>query len=472
MTPNESYRQARDRLDLAAASANAGLWELDFTSGQLWATPKARQLFGFAPEEEITLDVFMEKVHVEDRTLITSVLDTLSDDQKLLNVEYRTPGEDDTLRWMHSRGRLSETDHPGHPLLTGVTLDITNLKRMESQLKEQLLEIERLHDQLEKENVYLRKEATTIYNSHAISAASNSMQMILTQIDQVARTDSTVLVEGETGTGKELVAQAIHRQSDRGKRVMIKVNCAALPASLMESELFGREKGAFTGALSQQAGRFELADKSTLFLDEVAELPQEAQSKLLRVLQEGEFERLGSSRTIKVDVRVIAATNRDLLKEVEEGRFRRDLYYRLAVFPVKVPPLRERTEDIQHLVWEFVAEFSERMGKRIRQVTSYDMERLKAYLWPGNVRELRNIIERAMIVSKGEVLEVQPLIPASCQPASIATLEDAERQHIQKALKVAAGKVKGPGGAAELLEINPSTLTSRMLKLGIRPTLS
>jgi transcriptional regulator with GAF, ATPase, and Fis domain len=471
---DQALSLAIDRLNLAASSAEAGLWELDLESGQFWATEIARNMFGFTADINITLDNFLGKVHPEDRDLIVNAISALSTDHRELVLEYRAPGPGRQMRWMYSRGCLTETGSLHHKALRGVTLDITQRKRMEIQLQEQLLEIERLHDQLEKENVYLRNEVIGSHKPHFISSAANSMQKVMAQIEQVARTGSTVLVEGETGTGKEVVAQAIHRHSDRGKRIMIKVNCAALPAPLMESELFGREKGAYTGALSQQAGRFEIADKTTLFLDEIAELPHEAQAKLLRFLQEGEFERLGSSRTIKVDVRIIAATNRNLLKEIEQGRFRRDLYYRLAVFPIKVPPLRERSGDIEQLVWEFIAEFSERMGKRIRQIASRDMEALKAYPWPGNVRELRNIIERAMIVTNGETLEIQALIPAASHAVGggITTLEDAERQHIQKALKIARGKIKGAGGAAELLDINPSTLTSRMLKLGIRPAQS
>lgn len=465
---DDSLCQSPKRLDLAASSADAGLWELNLVTGQLWATVKAKQLFGYAPDVTLTLDSFLEKIHPDDRSLLVNALSALSNENRELSVEYRTMETRGQLRWMYSQGCLPEGTEFNHTTLMGVTLDITSRKRMELKCQDQYKEIKRLHDQVIKENFYLRNEAVDSLSVQITSASGSIMQRVMTQVEQVANTGSTVLIEGETGTGKELVAQAVHSKSDRSKRIMIKVNCAALPAPLMESELFGREKGAFTGALTQQAGRFEIADKSTLFLDEIAELPLDAQSKLLRILQEGEFERLGSSRTINVDVRVIAATNRDLLNEVEQGRFRRDLYYRLAVFPIKVPPLRERIEDIEKLVWEFIEEFSQRMGKRIRQVSGQDMAMLKTYSWPGNVRELRNIIERAMIVSNKEVLELCCLIPSSCPSIAIESLEDAERQHIQKALKIARGKVKGKGGAAQLLDINPSTLTSRMLKLGIR----
>jgi transcriptional regulator with GAF, ATPase, and Fis domain len=248
---------------------------------------------------------------------------------------------------------------------------------------------------------------------------------------------------------------------------MIKVNCAALPAALVESELFGREKGAFTGALSRQAGRFDVANGSTLFLDEIAEMPLETQAKLLRVLQEGEFERLGSPRTIKVDVRIISATNRDLAIEVEQGRFRRDLYYRLNIFPIQMPPLRERLDDIPQLVWQFVNEFGERMGKKIRRISNREMEMLKSHPWPGNIRELRNVIEHAMIVSKGESLELH--LPCAEKPRLMqaVTLEDMERRHIRMILDATNGRIKGPDGAAERLGLKPSTLYSRMLKLGL-----
>ena len=290
------------------------------------------------------------------------------------------------------------------------------------------------------------------------------------KVRQVAGTGSTVLIQGETGVGKELIAQAIHQLSERRKRLMVTVNCAALPAALIESELFGREKGAYTGALSRQPGRFELANKSTLFLDEIAEMPLETQAKLLRVLQDGRFERLGSSMSISVDVRILAATNRDLAREVEEGRFRRDLYFRLNVFPINVPPLRNRVEDIPMLIWKFVNEFSQLMGKKISRINNLDMDKLLTYAWPGNVRELRNVVERAMIVSKGNVLDLShlELVPPPASRPRVMSLEDMERQHIQEVIAIANGKIKGKEGAAELLGLNPSTLYSRMRKLGVK----
>lgn len=278
------------------------------------------------------------------------------------------------------------------------------------------------------------------------------------------------MIQGETGTGKELIAQSIHQLSNRSKRLMVIVNCAALPSALIESELFGREKGAFTGALSRQVGRFELANGSTLFLDEIAELPLETQSKLLRVLQNGTLERLGSPKSIRVDVRIVAATNRNLVEEVEQGRFRRDLFYRLNVYPIHVPPLRERIDDIPLLVWKFIGEFGQTMGRKVSRISDKDMERLTAYPWPGNVRELRNVIERAMITSTGNVLDLSGLDLGETRAkwTRVVPLAEMERLHIEQTLGQTRGKIKGAGGAAELLGLHPSTLYSRMRKLGVR----
>jgi formate hydrogenlyase transcriptional activator len=300
-----------------------------------------------------------------------------------------------------------------------------------------------------------------------ILGRSEAITKVLVQIEQVASTNSTVFIRGETGTGKELVAEAIHRFSSRTEKPMVMVNCASLPTALVEAELFGREKGAYTGALSKQAGRFEVADGGTIFLDEIGELSTEVQAKLLRVLQEGSFERLGSPNTLKVNVRVIAASNRNLAEEVKKGTFREDLFYRLNVFPIHVPPLRMRVEDIPCLVWNFIKEFSEKMGKKIHNVTKRDMEALQTYSWPGNVRELRNVIEYAVIVSPGDTLKVRLPEPEQSGTARIMTLEELEYRHISEVLQMTGWRIKGERGAARLLGMNPSTLYSRMLKLGI-----
>jgi transcriptional regulator with GAF, ATPase, and Fis domain len=328
-------------------------------------------------------------------------------------------------------------------------------------------EIHALKERLEAENVYLRKEIERDYSREGIHGHSEVMRDVLRQVEQVAATGATVLLTGETGTGKELVAAAIHRLSSRRDRPLVKVNCAALPATLIEAELFGREKGAYTGAMTKQTGRFELADGSTIFLDEIGELPVDLQVKLLRVLQAGEFERLGSSRVIKVDVRVVAATNRDLVNAMKDGRFREDLYYRLNVFPITVPPLRARLDDIPALVWAFVEEIGESMGKKIEAIHEPSMAILQRYNWPGNVRELRNVVERALILNRGRILHIDLPQRSEVFAASSLALEDVERQHIESVLNQTHWRISGKGGAAGLLGLKSTTLRSKMAKLGI-----
>ncbi len=336
-------------------------------------------------------------------------------------------------------------------------------------ITEQML-MEQDKARLEAENVYLQEEIKTSHNFEEIVGTSTPIKKVLQAIEQVAATDATVLIAGETGTGKELIARAIHHLSNRKDGVLVKVNCAAIPAGLIESELFGHEKGAFTGALARKIGRFELADKATIFLDEVGEIPLELQTKLLRVLQEGEFERLGSTKTLKVHVRVIAATNRDLDKEVREGRFRSDLYYRLKVFPIQLPALRERTQDIPLLVSYFVKKYSGAMGRKVESVAAGAMDLLKRYPWPGNIRELEHVVERAVILSQGPQLELGDWMPMSAGPtgaAPAAPLEDVERAHIVSVLTHTHWRVSGDKGAAKILGLNPTTLEARMKKLGI-----
>jgi transcriptional regulator with GAF, ATPase, and Fis domain len=345
-------------------------------------------------------------------------------------------------------------------------------KRSDEKLAVALVEIRTLKEQLEQENAYLRHVVQEKL-PHGLTSHSPRFQAVIEEVSQVARTNTTVLLLGETGSGKEVLAQAIHDASVRKGRPMVKVNCAALPATLIESELFGREKGAFTGAIAKQAGRFEIADGSTIFLDEIGELPLELQPKLLRVLQEGEFERLGGSKTIKVDVRVIAATNRDLAQAVRDGRFREDLFYRLDVFPMELPPLRERSEDIPLLSWIFVKEFSNSMGKQIEKISADSMSTLMAYSWPGNIRELRNVIERGMILAHGPVLHVKlahKLLQLDLGKPADGTLDQAERTHIVRALERCGWRIRGVKGAAEQLGVKPTTLESRMKKLGIAQT--
>jgi formate hydrogenlyase transcriptional activator len=334
-------------------------------------------------------------------------------------------------------------------------------------------QINALKEQLQIENRMLQDEIVQRSIYEEIVGSSPSLQKVLSAIDKVARTDSTVLVMGETGTGKELVAHAIHRRSPRSARALVKVNCAALPSELIASELFGHEKGAFTGALQQRIGRFEAANGGTIFLDEIGELKPEMQIALLRVLQEKEFERVGGNKTLRTDVRVIAATNRNLQAEVAEGRFRMDLYYRLNVFPVHVPPLRDRTDDIPILVDYFAARFASRMGKRIRQIEKRTLDAMQQYSWPGNIRELQNVIERGVILADGEVFRLEPgALQTTSAKAPSATAEppagrDQQKAEIEAVLRETRGRISGPDGAAARLGIPASTLESRIRVLKI-----
>jgi len=329
-------------------------------------------------------------------------------------------------------------------------------------------EIAQLKDQLAEEKLYLEDEIRTEQNFGEIVGDDPAFRRVLDQLATVAPTDASVMILGETGTGKELIARAIHELSGRRERTFVKLNCAAIPTGLLESELFGHEKGAFTGAIAQKVGRFELANKGTLFLDEVGDIPLELQPKLLRALQEHEFERLGSVKTIKVDVRLVSATNRDLAQMIAAREFRSDLFYRLSVFPLSLPPLRERTADIPKLVRYFTQKYARRMNKRVESIPTETMEALAAYAWPGNVRELENLIERAVILTRGTSLEI-PLAELRASPdfGTPVTLEDAERDHIHRVLEQANGVVGGPNGAAARLGMKRTTLQSKMKKLGI-----
>ncbi len=355
--------------------------------------------------------------------------------------------------------------------------DITRRKEAEQalyktniELKEALTEVNQLKVRLEQENKYLQQEIKLTHNFEEIISQSKLFKKVLGQVEQVAKTDATVLILGESGTGKELITRAVHNLSKRKGRPMVKVNCAALPATLIESELFGHEKGAFTGALAKKVGRFELADGGSIFLDEIGEIPIELQSKLLRVLQEGEFERLGNSNTTKVDVRIIAATNVNLREAVTNGTFREDLYYRLNVFPIQIPSLRERKEDIPLLTRHFLLKYNARFGKKIEIITERVIDSLMNYNWPGNVRELENVIERAVIISPKDKLEIGDAIPRSNMGSSdeeIITLADNERAHILSILKLTNWRISGERGAAKILDLNRTTLEARMKKLGI-----
>jgi transcriptional regulator with GAF, ATPase, and Fis domain len=353
-------------------------------------------------------------------------------------------------------------------LLADVFSQALAMRRHHEELQAALTEVRQLRDMLSRDNEVLRGELQALRPTHPWATNSAAAKSLLDHIDRVAPTSATVLLEGETGVGKEVVAQAIHDRSPRRHRPMVHVNCGAIPDALIESELFGRERGAFTGAVARQIGRFELADGSTIFLDEVAELPLESQAKLLRVVQDRVVERLGGPHGVKVDVRIIAATNRNLADAVAARTFRDDLYYRLNVYPITVPPLRERAEDVPTLVWSFVDEFTKAYGKTITSVSRADMAALQAYSWPGNIRELRNVIERATIISTGPRLEIGRLAAPVLTPAAATKLADVEAAHISSILASTGWRVRGKGGAADLLGIKPTTLEGRMAKLGIK----
>ena len=456
-----------------------GVWDWDRRTDLRKWSKEYFLVMGLLPfSVEPSDETWASCVHPEDLPRARAAMEAAIAEKKEYRVEYRVIWPDGTIRWVVARGEPI-FEQAECIRVMGVVVDVTERKLAEE-------EIRRLKERLEAENVYLRREVSEAYRDREIIGRSEGVLKVLQQVNQVAGTDMTVLVLGETGTGKELVARAVHGQSERRERPLVKVNCSALPGELIESELFGHEKGAFTGATGRQVGRFELADGGTIFLDEVGDLPLKLQAKLLRVLQEGEFERLGSGKTIKVDVRVVAATNRDLLQAVQRGRFRVDLYYRLNVYPIRLPPLRERREDIGLLAGVFLREASRRLGRLFEPISEEVLEALKCYEWPGNVRELQNVIERAAVVSIGHRLQLPEgwgvalgsvsapntdtpevrLVTAT--PRREVTLEELERRHILQILQQTGWRVEGPKGAAAVLDLNPSTLRSRMHKLGIR----
>jgi formate hydrogenlyase transcriptional activator len=469
----KAFRATEARLAEGADLAGLGFYEVDDGERVTYIDDRARAILGIPPDRHgvQAMEFWMEHLQPDDRQRIVDTHLRLNDGRlDRVSVEYRYlhPARDQT--WLHHVAKVTRRDATGRAVRTfGVVRDVTERRQGEEALRQSYAEIERLKDRLQAESDYLKAEIRVVHPLGEPPGQSAAIQKVLRQAEQVAPTDSSVLVRGETGSGKELVAQAIHRLSPRRSHLMVRVNCAALPSGLVESELFGREKGAFTGALARQIGRFEVADGSTLFLDEVGELSLEVQAKLLRVLEAGEFERLGNPKTIKVDVRLIAATHRDLAEDIRKGRFREDLYYRLNVFPIRVPPLRERAEDIPLLVWTFLEEFSSRMGKKITQVPRRTMEALQRHPWPGNVRELRNVIEHGAILTTGDTLRVPMLDEAAPVGTPQPTLADSEREAILRALETTHGRVKGPKGAAAALGLHPSTLYSRMKRLGIRP---
>ena len=474
----EALRDSEERLRLALEAGRMGVWDWDRRTNIRKWSKEYFLVMGLLPfSVEPSYRAWAKCVHPEDLPQAKAAVEAAMTEKKEYRHQYRVVWPDGTVRWVVARGESIYDDDGQCIRLMGVLVDVTARKLAEE-------EIHRLKERLEAENVYLRAEVSGVHRYGDLVGRSEGTLKVLRQVNQVAETDMTVLILGETGTGKELVARAVHGQSARRERPLVKVNCSALPGELIESELFGHEKGAFTGATGRQVGRFELADGGTIFLDEVGDLPLKLQAKLLRVLQEGEFERLGSGKTIKVDVRAIAATNRDLMQAVQRGRFRIDLYYRLNVYPIGLPPLRERREDIGLLAEIFLREASRRLGRLFDPISEEVLEPLRRYDWPGNVRELQNVIERAAVISAGrrlklpeewavsfealsrtEAAEVSRAIEA---PPREATLEELERSHILQVLQQTRWRVEGPKGAAAILGLNPSTLRSRMYKLGIR----
>lgn len=467
----KALQESEERLNLATVAAGAGLWILDTNTGQFWVTQMLRKLFNFLPGEELSFERYEKTIHPDDRKGVRELVQRSLKTQNDLTIEYRILKPDGNVCWIMTRGR-PYGGATGIPLrLMGICMDITERKEMENELRKQLAEINKLKLQLEKENIYLRNEIKTERGFGGIIGHSDTLRYVLFRVQQVAPTDATVLILGETGVGKGMVAHAIHEMSARKDKTMVTVNCAALPSNLIESELFGREKGAFTGAYARQAGRFEVADGGTIFLDEIGELPLELQTKLLRVLQDGEFERLGSPRTVKVDVRVIASTSRDLKVEMHNGRFREDLYYRLNTFPVTLPPLRMRVEDIPELARHFIDKYSRKLNKQFESLSKDTMQMLQAYAWPGNVRELEHVIERGVITSPEPVFQLVEQLeqgPGMEADKPIKGFETMAREHILQVLHKTGWKIEGKGGAAAILGLNPSTLRFRLKKLGIK----
>ena len=464
-------RDSEERYLLALESATDGLWDWDIASGRVHFSDRFRQMLGYSPGEfPGTVESFRDFLHPEDADATWTAMQNHLKQRIPYHVEYRLRTKSGSDLWVSSHGQAVWNAKGRAVRMSGWIQNVTERKQGELDLHAAIAEIKLLKDKLEAERAYLQEEIKLEYNHENIIGQSDEINYVLYKVEQIAATDTTVLVLGETGTGKELVARAIHNLSLRRDRALVKINCATLPSTLIESELFGHEKGAFTGAHTRQIGRFEVADGATLFLDEIGELPLELQPKLLRVIQEGQFERLGSSRTNKIDVRIIAATNRHLEEEVRRGRFREDLWYRLNIFPVTVPPLRERRQDISLLVDFFVGKISKRLGKVIESVPATVMNALQNYHWPGNIRELENVLERAVINSSGPKLHLVDELRKPDKKFSEAnrSLEYVERQYIVRVLEQTDWKVSGKNSAAEILGLDRSTLRARMRKHGIQ----
>jgi transcriptional regulator with GAF, ATPase, and Fis domain len=468
----QEVEDEQERMETILSALNTGLALINRDMTVAWVNAETEKIL---PWDELVGKVCYEAAAKREEPCEgCGALEAFSDGQ-IHQTERQSPVDG---KWHYIVSIPIKNDSGAVVQVLESTTDITRQKETEAVRDKALEELKELKDKLEQENIYLKEEIQIVQGFKEIVGKSNPLLYVLSKVDQVAETDSTVLIQGETGVGKELIARAIHQKSLRSSKPFVKINCAALPANVIESELFGHEPGAFTGANRLRRGRFELSDGGTIFLDEISEISLEIQAKLLGVIQEKKFERVGGSKTLKVDTRIIVATNRHLMDEIAANRFRTDLFYRLNVFPITMPPLRDRRNDIPLLVEHFVAMFTKRIGKTIDQIPQPVMERLVAYDWPGNVRELSNVIERGVITCPGSVLRLPKSIEANLTESSRAdesqedliTLKEMERRHILNALEITGWRISGAKGAARILDINPSTLRNRIKKLGLNKT--
>jgi len=472
----EKLRRSEASLLEGQRLTHTGNWRHDISSGKVTTSPEVHRIYGVTPDDDPTAaDFFFNRLHPEDRSFVEQKYEKAQQSKTNFESDYRIVLPDGSIKHIHNIGHPILNESNVIVELVGTAMDVTEQRLARADLEKAFEEIKLLKDRLHDENLALREQIDQTFMFEEIVGSSPALQIVLSSIVKVAPTDSTVLITGETGTGKELIARAIHKHSQRSGQAFISVNCASIPSPLIASELFGHEKGAFTGAAQRRQGRFELAHSGTIFLDEVGELPAETQIALLRVLQERQFERVGGNRTLSSDVRVIAATNRDLTAAIAAGTFRADLFYRLNVFPIEVPPLRKRKEDIPTLVEYFVKRYAQKAGKQIPKIDMNTLERCQSYAWPGNIRELQNIVERSVILSSGDTFWIEKAWLANVQPPRQEsagplpnTLQNQEREIIETALAESKGKVAGPEGAAAKLGIPRSTLDSKIKQLKIK----
>jgi PAS domain S-box-containing protein len=468
LAEEKALRENAERLLTTVDTAPAMIWATGTDMKCTYVNKRWLDFTGRTEAQELGTG-WTEAIHSEDYENCLHAYETKCKERQPFELEYRMRRQSGDYRWILDTGIPRYASDGVFLGYIGTCVDITERKESEVALQTAHEELHQLKNQLEAENISLQQELQLDDKFGEIIGQSDAIKYVLFKVTQVAPTNTTVLITGETGTGKELVARAIHGASTRKDKPLIKVNCGALSPTLIESELFGHEKGSFTGAIARKQGRFELANGGTMFLDEIGELPPELQVKLLRVIQENEFERIGGSKTIKVDVRIIAATNRNLKAEVEKATFREDLWYRLNVYPITVPPLRQRKEDIPLLVEYFARTYAKKSGKTISSVSPRALHSLEVHSWPGNVRELANVIERAVIHTQGSVLQlVDHWEPVIAEPGTTQTLEEVEREYIVRTLEQTGWRIEGKSGAATILGLNPSTLRTRMMKLGIQ----